>query len=234
MLELFATDILAVCNGAMLGFWGAAWASDPKCRVIYNGFSIPELIPTVDFWTAHIAGYSGQQVVINVARMDVQKNHLRQCDIFQQLQQINPDSVMVFIGKEDPERKRQLLEKIQTYGLQNSVHFLGLQKNVLDFMQHAHVLLFPSEWEGLPGVVLEAASVGLPVVASDLPGIEEIQLQIEAVQIVKRTQTDGEWANALQHILNHPPDSNNIIQDFKNSDFLMANNVKQLNAVYAK
>lgn len=45
--------------------------------------------------------------------------------------------------------------------------FAGGRKEIPEFMKLAHVLLLPSEGEGLPGVVMEAMASGLPVVATD-------------------------------------------------------------------
>ncbi|MCF2947679.1 glycosyltransferase [Paraglaciecola aquimarina] len=234
MIKLFATDILAVCDGAMLGFWGADWKKQKRCKVIYNGFEVTSIPPNQQFWQQYIPTFNGQKVVLNVARMDIQKNHIRQCEIFNLLNQIDNNTLMVFVGKENLERKAKMLELINRYDLNDKVHFLGLQTDVLQFMSHADVLLFPSEWEGLPGVVLEAASVGLKVVGSDLPGIEEIQQHIKGIEIVKRSQSDQEWAEILNQSLLSKIEAREIIDSFASSVFLMENNVRQLYAVYAE
>lgn len=234
MINIFATDILAVCDGAMIGFWGARWKEDKRCKVIYNGFEVTPLATNKAFWSQFIPTYHGQKVVINVARMDVQKNHIRQCEIFNLLNSIDKDTIMVFVGKENSERKAKMLDVINRHQLDDKVHFLGLQTNVLQFMHHADVLLFPSEWEGLPGVVLEAASVGLEVVGSDLPGIQEIQQHITGIHIVKRTESDQHWAEALNNVLQSKKNSQEIIKSFSESVFLMQNNVQQLYAVYSE
>lgn len=234
LISSCATDILAVCNGAMDGFWGSAWRNEIRCQVIYNGFDIPKRNINLDFWSAFIAGYSGQKVVVNVARMDIQKNHLRQCDIFFELNKQNKSTLMVFIGKEDNQRKAEMMDKLNRYNIQDKVHFLGLQTDVLQFLTHAHVMLFPSEWEGLPGVVLESASVGLPVVASDLPGIEEIAEQLPNVHIVNRSDPNTQWAQKLQQVLADNSDTRLMIDAFSRSDFLIDSNIDQLYAIYSK
>ncbi len=45
--------------------------------------------------------------------------------------------------------------------------FAGGRKEIPEFMKLAHILLLPSEGEGLPGVVMEAMASGLPVVATE-------------------------------------------------------------------
>ena len=233
LIDTCATDILAVCNGAMEGFWGGGWRNEKRCKVIYNGFEVTEILQEPVFWSSFIPSYRDQKIVVNVARMDVQKNHLRQCDIFNELHKIDPNTLMVFIGKENDQCKSQMLNKISEYNLQNKIFFLGLRTDVLRFLRHADVMLLPSEWEGLPGVVLEAASVGLPVVASDLPGVKEIAQQLPFIKIVELREINIEWGISLYNTLKQDIDANKMIEAFKQSDFLIDSNIKQLHAIYS-
>jgi glycosyltransferase involved in cell wall biosynthesis len=234
LIKACATDILAVCDGAMVAFWGEHWQQEKRCKVIYNGFELVDRQIEPKFWSYFIPSYHQQKIIINVARMDVQKNHLRQCDIFNALHKRNSNTLMVFIGKEHPERKSMIINKIEQYGLQDKVFFLGLQTDVLQFLKHSDVMLFPSEWEGLPGVVLEASSVGLPVVASNLPGVREIADQLPCIQIVKLEMSDSDWAAKLYEVLLRGVDSNKMIEAFKQSDFVIDNNLEQLHAIYSR
>jgi glycosyltransferase involved in cell wall biosynthesis len=58
--------------------------------------------------------------------------------------------------------------------LEPRVHFHGLQKNVVPFMQAADCFICPSLWEEAAGLVLlEAIASGLPIIASRIGGIPE-------------------------------------------------------------
>ena len=52
--------------------------------------------------------------------------------------------------------------------------FLGLRNDIVDILSITDVLVNPSYSEGLPTSILEAASVGVPVVATDVGGTKEI------------------------------------------------------------
>tara|TARA_R110000751_G_scaffold212397_1_gene315881 strand:- start:14823 stop:15890 length:1068 start_codon:yes stop_codon:yes gene_type:complete len=234
LIDFSATNILAVCDGAMVGFWGDDWRKEKRCKVIYNGFELKERQIESGFWSNYITSYQNQKIVINVARMDVQKNHIRQCDIFNELHKLDPNTLMVFIGKENHQRKSFMLAKISEYRLQDKVLFLGLQSDVLRFLTHADAMLFPSEWEGLPGVVLEAASVGLPVVASDLPGVKEIAEQLPFISRLQLQDSNANWAAKLNSVLKQDIEPHKMIEAFKGSDFLIDSNVKQLHAIYTQ
>ena len=63
-------------------------------------------------------------------------------------------------------------------GLQDAIHFLGLQDeaSVRQLMAGSALVLMPSRYEGLPLVALEAAWASRPVVASDCAGLNEAVL----------------------------------------------------------
>lgn len=54
-----------------------------------------------------------------------------------------------------------------------TIHFLGHRDDVADLMAAADLLVLASRFEGLPLVVLEAMALGLPVVATRIPGTVE-------------------------------------------------------------
>lgn len=74
-----------------------------------------------------------------------------------------------------------LREKFESFanelGIEKSIKFLGLLssgRTVRDKLRESDLFVFPTRAEGLPRVVLEAMSVGLPVISSPICGIPEI------------------------------------------------------------
>lgn len=51
--------------------------------------------------------------------------------------------------------------------------FYGFQKEPLPFYQNCDCVVLPSYHEGMSNVLLEAAAVGRPIIASDIPGCRE-------------------------------------------------------------
>lgn len=64
------------------------------------------------------------------------------------------------------------LEELKRIGNPLNVHYLGFVnplKALLAFVQHAELFVFPSETEGMSIMLLEVASAGRPIIASDIP-----------------------------------------------------------------
>jgi glycosyltransferase involved in cell wall biosynthesis len=65
------------------------------------------------------------------------------------------------------------------------IRYLGHQPDILSVWQQAHIAVLPSYREGLPKSLLEAASCGRPMVASDVPGCREIVIDGETGILVE-------------------------------------------------
>lgn len=112
-----------------------------------------------------------------------------------------PDWEFEVIG--DGEEKEHLEEKISSYHLSN-FHLLGALKNedALKKVGEASIFLMTSETEGLPMVLLEACSYGLPIVAYETDsGINDIVDDgINGYVIKKRNQE--EMIEKLKELMN--------------------------------
>lgn len=70
--------------------------------------------------------------------------------------------------------RQDLESQVYHLGIANAVKFHGERRDVLDLLEESHIFVNPSYSEGLPTSVMEAASVGLPIVATDVGGTTEI------------------------------------------------------------
>lgn len=93
------------------------------------------------------------------------------------------------------------LERITAeLGIQDSVEFMGLQRDVVPLLQRAWGFVMPSRWEGMPNAVLEAMSTGLPTIATRVSGSEDIIIDGVNGLLVKPEQPE-ELAHALRRII---------------------------------
>lgn len=66
------------------------------------------------------------------------------------------------------------LEQAIAAGVTDRVRLLGHRDDVPELLAAADLFAFPSLYEGLPGAVIEAMALGLPVVAADIPPLREV------------------------------------------------------------
>lgn len=89
-----------------------------------------------------------------------------------------PDLHLVIIGRTDqiPPFTAELRAMVATLGLNDHLHFTGKLSHgeLFSIARRAQGLLFPSRAEGMPYVLLEAGSLGLPVVCSDIPACKDL------------------------------------------------------------
>jgi len=57
-----------------------------------------------------------------------------------------------------------------TLGIAEDVDMPGFVDNPFQYMTRAALLVLPSEYEGLPGVLIQALACGCPVISTDCPG----------------------------------------------------------------
>lgn len=82
-------------------------------------------------------------------------------------------------------------------GLNGKVRWLGMRDDVADLLAGAQVLVLPSLREGLPLAVLEAASCGVPVLASRVGGVPEAVWEGETAVLLAPGDIEA-WSKALE------------------------------------
>jgi glycosyltransferase involved in cell wall biosynthesis len=80
------------------------------------------------------------------------------------------DDIFVLVAGEGEERTR-LEELIRRLELQRFVSLLGLRHDILKLMTFSDIFVMPSRYEGLSIAMIEAMACGLPIIASDSPGL---------------------------------------------------------------
>ena len=104
-------------------------------------------------------------VVGHVGRFNVQKNHLYLIDIFNKVHEKNPNAVLLLVGS--GELEETVKEKVKYYNLNDSVIFAGVRKDLYDIYSAMDVFVFPSLFEGLPVVSVEAQASGIRFICSN-------------------------------------------------------------------
>lgn len=82
-----------------------------------------------------------------------------------------PDVTFQFVGAPDKGNRFSVPEKVMR--TQPHLHYLGHQNNIRHILSQSDIFVLPSYREGLPRTSLEAMSMGLPIVTTDVIGCRE-------------------------------------------------------------
>ena len=120
-----------------------------------------------------------------------------------------PDAKLHVIGYFDPNQTMLSIADLQPYIDDGTIIFHGKQDNVLPFLQQCFAFVLPSYHEGTPRSVLEALSVGRPVITTDAPGCRETVKEGENGFLVPVKNTAA-IADAMLRLCNEPQTAQNM------------------------
>jgi sugar transferase (PEP-CTERM/EpsH1 system associated) len=172
---------------------------DRKVVTILNGIDTEEYCPTADPRPARarLGIPEGGFHVGCVARLAAVKDHGTLLDAFSRLRAGRPDAHLTLIG-DGPER-RSLEERAARLGLDGSVTFAGMHGDIAPLLQAFDVFALSSVSEGISLTLLEAASAGLPIVATDVGGNAEVVVD-GATGLLVPPRDPERFAAALERI----------------------------------
>ena len=134
----------------------------------------------------------------NVARFNYQKNHNFQIDVFYELLKIQKNAKLLLIG--EGELQDEIKNKVKHLGIEDSVIFTGAIGNANDYFNAMDIFLFPSKFEGLGIVGIEAQANGLPVLMND-----QLPPELNQTDLVYRLSLEAPlnlWVKQIQIIQN--------------------------------
>jgi glycosyltransferase EpsF len=143
-------------------------------------------------------GIENKFVIGHVGRFANQKNHMFILKVFKEVVKVKENSVLLLIG--DGELKDKIYNEVKRINLEKNVIFLGARKDVHELLQGMDVFLFPSHYEGLAIVLIEAQCASLPCFVSDV-----VTREVEISNLINFISLDKEpsyWANKILSYLN--------------------------------
>lgn len=124
-----------------------------------NGFNIKELSHE-KLWT-----------FINIGRWGSQKNQLFLIDVFARIVERHNEAKLSLVGYGDDAYLNAIEKKISEYGISDNVLFYPGDSDIPGLLEKNNVFLFPSTFEGLGIVLIEAQACALKCFAStSVPG----------------------------------------------------------------
>lgn len=160
-------------------------------------------------------------VICTAGRLHKQKGYDLLLEIVKELvnecenENLEKDFVVIILG--DGEEYYNLLHKAKKLKIGCFVKFLGYQENIYDYINMSDLFVLTSYWEGSPNIVLEAITIGKPVISTSVEGIKHllqdsfiVSLQQDREKIVK------EFVKKIMYIYKEYKNQNKVL--FKKQD----------------
>lgn len=163
-----ADRIISISAGLQNLLTESGLAEPEKCMIIPYGFSSENV--GSDFPPGETR--LGTPQLLIVARLVEFKQHHLVFEILPDLVARFPGIKLLLLGTGPREAELKALAK--SLGIQDNVVFVGFKTNVHDYLRDSDVMILPSVVEGFGLVILEALSNRKPVVAFDVPAMNEI------------------------------------------------------------
>ena len=227
-----ATLRMAVSGPAAAGLFGAGWQE--RCVLLPSAIELEPFRAEVD--PRQVRGELGLPddalVIGHVGRFSPEKNHQRLLEVLSEGLRQDPRLFLLLVGQ-GPLRGA-FEEQVDKLGLSERVRFLDNREDVPRLMRGAmDAIVFPSTYEGLPRVTLEAQAAGLPVVISDSI-TPELAVVPELVHWLSLSRPPGDWARATLDLLQSPPRISHAeaLAKMEASPWNIETNVRQLSDAY--
>ena len=176
-------DALAVVSEKQINRLSRAGIPAKDIVQIDNGIVISSVIdsPPASL-RAELGLENAGHVFAAVGRLSSEKNLALLIDAFTSVVAAHPDARLLLAG-DGPERQA-LQAKVAQSGLQGKVRFAGTRSDMQQIYPLLDCLVLPSLSEGMPLVVLEAMSRGIPVIASAVGEVPRLLAHSQYGQVV--------------------------------------------------
>lgn len=155
-------------------------SSGEKEEIVAHHVTKPEKLFVIDNGVAmglprgH-ANTAGQPLrLIAVSRFDAQKNPTELAELVVELEQRKLTGGFHLTVLGDGDGRDEFERKISENGLSHRITMTGAVPDVRSYFRESDVLVSTSIWEGMPLALLEAMSEGLPIMASDVVGNNDV------------------------------------------------------------
>lgn len=147
--------------------WRVMGIDTSRCATVLNG--IVPLAPTVRDYTTIAQRES--VTFSTVGRLIGWKNHAWLLESFARYLSCHSNAHLYIIG--DGPEKNALVKQAQQYGISAHVTFAGDVTDPYALLRESDIFIFPSRKEPFGRAVLEAMSLGMPIIAADSGGVPE-------------------------------------------------------------
>lgn len=174
-----------------------------KVHAIYNGVDCDRFAPQNAAPIRAALGVAADAPVVGIlAALRPEKNHELFLSGAQRIHAELPKAKFLVIG--DGPRRAELETLADKLGIASAVHFLGSRQDVPELLAACDLVALTSHNEASPVSILEALSVGCPVVASNVGSVHETVVDGETGRLFPAGDLDAFAAASIELLSNEP------------------------------
>lgn len=233
MINTFSTDLLACSDLAGSYLFGEK--GDAKSTfsffpnlIDYQAFLKEPKKDVAAFKIQH--GIGGNLVIGHIGRFIEAKNHDFLLEIMKVIFKKDASIKLLLVG--DGDLRNQIETKVKKEGLQENIRFVGIRDDISTMLHSMDVFVFPSIYEGLGLVLLEAQASGLPCIVSE--AIQpEADLGIGLITRLSLKDRPETWGDKIIELAKRrEKDANEITKAFEKSGYSLNQGISQLMRIY--
>lgn len=176
-----------------------------RIHILYPGLAFDEIaaqarLPLPDMVEGWLANHAGT-LLVHAAMLRPEKGHLFMLNVLARLLPDFPDLRYVIAG--EGEMRGAIQESIRALRIEEHVLLTGMLQQVPALLMRAGIVIMPSLIEPLGMAQIEALSLGVPVVASNVGGIPET-INHHQTGLLAEPGNLQSWQDAIAWALNHP------------------------------
>jgi len=169
MLRYF--DAVAPLSEELAADMGRFKVPESKTRFIRNGVDLTE----IDAAMQNLPPSDAQQIskhIGYIGQMIPRKGLPDLLDAFDRLYATDPTVKLKMLG--DGSQRAELEEQAASLKSASAIEFLGFRSDRLALLSQFDLFVMTSSLEGIPRCLMEAMAVGVPIVAYDIPGVDQL------------------------------------------------------------
>ena len=228
LIKLFATDRIAVSKLAGDFLFGKS-----PFKVIPNAIDVNKYIDVPEDKIQSVREEfnlsPGTKVIGHIGRFEPMKNHKFIIDWFEDFSKSHPDFSLMLVG--EGSLFDEIKNNVKERGLDSRVIFAGKRGDVPVLLKVFDVLILPSLFEGLPGVVLEAEASGIHSVVADTV-TKEADMDMGRVHYLPLDKPE-KWGDLVRDLAQKPrAEKDTIISAFDKKGFTVRSTAEKYTEIY--
>lgn len=169
----------------------------------------------------------GKKIIGMIGRISYQKNQRFAIEIFEKLQNLSQDYILLLIGNEADEKG--IPQLVREKGLEKKVIFLGARSDIKELLSLIDIYLMPSRYEGLSVGLLEAQASGVQCLISDT--ITPKNIITKNVKALGLSDSPERWAEEIIKLYNKGRE-NIDYKKLENSEYSIKTFVEKVERIY--